>query len=261
MSAGERPGERRPGGGPGEEGPLSFEPDPWAHRADPDLEDLAGGEPKPDVPPPARPTGSRYGWIVGVLAVLIIGYITLNTLRTEGLSTRGLEPGRPLPPFAVPLALSDLEGDANIAREQGGGQAGKVPACEVRGSRILNICALEEKGPVVLAFFATRGGGECVRQLDRMERARRRFPAVGFAAVAIRGDRGDVRRLVRDHGWSFPVGFDRDGLVSTIYEIRACPTTTFATKGGIVSFTHIGKLDDAGLGRAVARLERRSRAQ
>src|SRR5206468_1311595 len=33
-------------------------------------------------PPPARPPGaSRYGWLVGVLVVVILTYILINTLR------------------------------------------------------------------------------------------------------------------------------------------------------------------------------------
>jgi hypothetical protein len=135
---------------------------------------------------------SRYGWFVGVVGVLLISLITLNTFRSEGPGSRGITTGGSAPPFAAPLALSDLEGDVNVATKAGSGDAGAVPACSVRGPDVLNLCALYERGPVVLAFFATRGE-DCVTQLDLLDDVAARHPKVAFAAVSIRGDRGDLR--------------------------------------------------------------------
>jgi hypothetical protein len=191
----------------------------------------------PPAPPPARPGGrSRYGWVVGVAIVLALAYITLNTLRTEGPGSTGLAPGERLPPFAMPLADSRLEGDANVATRPGSGPEGSRPACEVRGPEILNSCELAERGPVVLAFFGTRSK-LCEDQIDVLERVRRRFPDVGFAAVAIRGDRDDLRRVMRKRGWGLPVGYDHDGAVANTYAVAVCPTITFAFRGGEVQDT------------------------
>ena len=124
--------------------------------------------------PPRPPAGtSRYTWIVGVLVVLGLAYITLNTLGTEKPGSRGVPNGSKLPPFAVPIATSKLKGDAQVDPSK---------ACKVRGSDVLNSCQLAERGPVVLAFFATRSK-RCEQQVDVIERVRRRFPDVGFAAV------------------------------------------------------------------------------
>jgi hypothetical protein len=109
----------------------------------------------------------------------------------------------------------------------------------VRGRQILNVCELAERGPVVLAFIATRGG-RCERAFDRMEEIRGSFPGVQFAGVAIRGARKDLRALVRRHGWRFPVGYDRDGVLANVYGVAVCPQVTFASAGGIVDSTAIG---------------------
>ena len=97
------------------------------------------GDDRPPAPPPAKPEPqpprgrSTVTWIVGVAVVIAFAYITLNTIRTEAPGSRGLDPGDRLPPFAAPLALSSLDGDANLATKPGqGGQGGK-PACQVRG--------------------------------------------------------------------------------------------------------------------------------
>ena len=39
----------------------------------------------------------RSGWVVGLLGVLALAYITLNTLRTEGVGSRGPAVGEPTP--------------------------------------------------------------------------------------------------------------------------------------------------------------------
>ncbi len=181
--------------------------------------------------------------IVGVLALAAIAYISLNTLRTEGPGSRGVPAGDELPAFAVPLALSDLEGDANVSDR----------ACEVRGPRVLNVCELAEQGPVVLAFFA-EPSERCDDQVDVIDRVRERFPDVRFAAVAIRGDRDDLRRRVRERGWELPVGHDRDGAVANAYAVAICPMITFAAEGGEVVDTAFGGLDERALAARVEQI-------
>ncbi len=73
-----------------------------------------------------------------------------------------------------------------------------------------------------------------------MQAVAQRFPQVGFAAVAIRGDRNDLRKLVHQHGWRFPVAQDRDGAVANVYGVAICPTVVFAARGGVVRATTLG---------------------
>jgi AhpC/TSA family len=185
----------------------------------------------------------RPGVLVGVLAVAAIAYISINSLRTEGPGSRGVSPGSELPAFAVPLALSRLDGDANVS--------GK--ACDVRGPDVLNVCELAERGPVVLAFFA-EPSEKCDDQIDLVDRLRSRFPDVQFAAVAIRGDRDDLRQRVRERGWELPVGYDHDGAVANAYAVAICPTITLAARGGRVSRTLLGVQDERALVAAVRAL-------
>ena len=187
------------------------------------------------------------GWLVGVVGVVVLAYITLNSLRTEGLDPRGLERGTKLPPFAMPLATSAKGGDANVATRPDSGPEGKVPACTLRGPEILNICELEERGPVVLAFVVTRSG-DCARQVDVLDRVAARVPDVAFAAVAVREDRNRLRRLIGERGWRVPVGYDHDGAVANLYGLGVvCPLFTFAGGDGRVAGTEVGFLDEAAL--------------
>jgi len=212
--------------------------------------------------PPARLTGaSRYGWFIGVLAVLVLGYITLNTLRTPGPGSQGLRPGSRMAPFAAPLVLSGLDGDANVATRVHSGRAGDIPACSVHRPDALNSCTLQARGPVVLGFFFTRGA-DCSASLDAMQRLSASNPGVQFAAVVVRGDRDEARKIVRRHGWRFPIAFDRDGQVANLYGVAGCPEVVLAYPGGVVRGTVVGRdRAEHRLDRHVAGLVAASRAR
>jgi peroxiredoxin len=233
-----------------DEGPLSFDDEeaPRQRRGE-----EAAGPAGADVPPPARPPTRRYGWIVGVIGLLLIAYVTLNTIRTQ--SREAPQEGKQLPAFATPLALSSLTGDANVARHAGSGASGKRPACEVRGDNVFNVCDLAARSPLVLAFFITQGGAECRRQLDVIQRVQPRFPGVRFAAVAVRGNRSELRTLIRRRGWTFPIGYDRDGAVANLYGVAVCPTIVFTYPRRLTMVTDFGYLGEAKLAERVRALE------
>ncbi len=178
--------------------------------------------------PPPR----RYGRYVGVLGLLILVLIAINTALTKPNGVTGIPPGQRLAPFAVPLALGNLNGDADVATHANQGTAGLVPACAERGARILNVCQLYEQGPVVLALFVD--GASCPAILSDMQALVPSFPGVRFAAVEIKGDRGQLRRLVRSRGLTLPVGIDSDGVLAALYKVVSCPQVSFAYPGGVV---------------------------
>ena len=59
--------------------------------------------------------------LVGACFALLV-VVGLNTLRTNGVSSRGPAAGTQIPPFAAPLVLSRVEGDVNLARKAGPGR-------------------------------------------------------------------------------------------------------------------------------------------
>ena len=235
-------------------GPLDFEPD--GDEAPPPA--AAPTPPGPPVAKPRPPWASRWGWVVGALVLLAIVLFTLNTFGGDEGGAKGLKPGTPIPPFAAPLATSDLEGDVNVATKPDSGSAGARPACAVRGPDVVNSCQLVERGPLVLAFLATRGG-DCTDTLDDLQRVHERHPQLQIAAIAIRGDRGDLRRLIAEHGWTFPVGYDHDGVLAGLYGVAVCPHLAFVYPDGTVRGTVLGREPAAELDARVRRLLAASR--
>jgi hypothetical protein len=204
--------------------------------------------------------GRRYGRYVGMLGVLILVLITINTVLTKPNGATGIQPGRPLAPFAVPLVRGDVNGESDVATRPDEGAAGNVPACKERGKGILNICELYERGPVVLALFVN--SGSCPRVLSDLQALAPSFPGVRFAGVAIKQERGQLQKLIRARSLSIPIGFDKDGALAALYKLASCPQVNFAYPGGIVqSKALLGRPAPATLRARVSELVAASRAR
>jgi hypothetical protein len=206
----------------------------------------------------------RYSIIVGLLFAAVIVVATVNTIEGGGGGgTLGLDqlPARwPLPEFAVPAGASELEGDANVAQDNCETaeipcpeDAQRTPACRIGSADAIRICDLFSR-PLVISFWFTKGDG-CVAQQDVVERAYRRYRGrVGFLSLDIRDDRQTLRDLIRRHGWTLPVGYDRDGAVAGLYGVGGCPTVAYVYPGGTLQGASIGDLTLAQLSDKVGRL-------
>jgi hypothetical protein len=196
----------------------------------------------------------RGGVLLAVFIVALLGWVTLNTVRSDSPGSRGLPAGTALPAFAMPLSGSACRGrcDANIATKAGQGAAGAEPACRVRGRQVLTSCALAAHAPAVLAFvFAPVRA--CRDELDVLGGAAQRHPGVRFAAVAVRADGAKARALAADHP-GVPLAYDHDGAVANEYAVVLCPTITFVRRDGRVAGSTVGPLDAAGVERWLARI-------
>jgi hypothetical protein len=206
----------------------------------------------------------RYSIVVGLLFLAVIVVATVHTINGgNGGSTLGLDrlpPRWPLPEFAVPAGAGSLEGDANVAQDDCETSAlpcpedsRRVPACRIDTAGALRVCDLFDR-PLVISFWFTKGGS-CADQQDVVERAYQRYRGrVDFLSLDIRDDRDTVRELIRQHGWTMPVGYDRDGAVASLYGIGLCPTFAYVYPGGTLQAASIGELGFAGLSRRVDRL-------
>jgi hypothetical protein len=206
----------------------------------------------------------RYSVVVGLIFIALIVVVSIQTLGGgDGEGTLGLdrqEPRWPLPEFAVPAATSQLEGDANVAQDDCESSAVPCPesarrrsACQLRTPGAIRICDFFER-PLVISFWFAKGDN-CVVQQDVVEEVSRRYRGqVGFLSIDIRDDRDEVRERVRAHGWTMPVGFDRDGAVAGLYRVGGCPTFAYVYPGGTLQSASIGELTEAELGERVERL-------
>lgn len=190
----------------------------------------------------------NYMLVVGVAMAIVILIAFVNMLRTSESGTVGIGDvglGKKVAPFAVPLALSDLDGDANIDPDQ---------ACSVEGDDVLRICDYFRR-PLVMSFWFTKGASSCIDQQDVFDQVAREYRRrAGFVSINVRDDRDRVRALIQEHGWKVPVGYDRDGAVSNEYRVGGCPTFLFIRPGGVLESAEIGSTDTEKLGAQVRSL-------
>ena len=131
----------------------------------------------PQKPPPAPrlPAGaSRYGWFVGVVAVpahrLHLGE---HACARAASPPRGLRRGSALPQFAAPTATGPVpDGDVNVARKAGQGDAGSRAACTVRGIGVAQPCDLVRDSPAARSRSSPTRGAQCTGEIDALARAR-----------------------------------------------------------------------------------------
>ena len=220
-------------------GPLGFDPGPAQ-------DDARRRAPAPAPAPAGGVSGHRYAWLLGIAAILVVAGLSIRAAQLDAPRATGVPAGERLPPFAVVLAGSDVECDdadpcdANVAGSaRANDEAGRRPACEVRGPTILNVCQLSERGPLVLALAASRSTS-CRDAGDRLEALARRHRGLQVALVAIGGDLQELRGSVRERGWRFPVGWDRDGILAGVYGVVACPYVTVVRWRGRVQGTLVG---------------------
>lgn len=244
-------GEERPPTAGKERPPTAGEKLADLDRTDPDL-------PKRQPPPRRLEPGRSYMWVVGVAGVIAIAVVAINSLGNSGRGIQGPVPGQPLPRFAAPSAAGDLEGDPNVKQDKDDdGAPNDTPACEVREPGALRSCDYTSK-PLVITFIVP-GAKDCEGYLDRIQRVKARYPGVNFLAVVSGAKEDRVKRVVADHGWTFPVAIDRNLAVFNTYRISLCATSVFAYRGGTVRTSKVEaqRYTDAELNAAIRATVRR----
>jgi hypothetical protein len=212
----------------------------------------------------------RYSLLVGLIFLAVIVVATVSTIEGGGGgSTLGLDPYParwPLPEFAVPAGAGQLEGDANVAQDDCESaqlpcpaDARRAPACQIQTPGAIRVCDLFDR-PLVISFWFSKGDG-CAEQQDVVEEVYGRYrERVGFLSLDIRDDRDTLEELISQHGWTMPVGYDRDGAVGGLYGVGGCPTFAYVYPGGTLQSAGIGELTVAQLSDRVDRLLAATRA-
>jgi peroxiredoxin len=222
-----------PGGAGGDDEDSGGHPDEPRHRLDPDRAAAAARRRAPTPAPPRIVDTRRYQRLIGLFGLVLVIVVSVSFLTTRGVGTAGIPAGKRLQYFAAPLAVSTLNGDANLN-----------PPCTLdrHDPRALNICLLARRAPLVLAFFVV-GSSVCERELNAMQAVSRELAPgqVQFAAVAVRATHRAAASAVRSHHWTIPVAYDLDGAIGAAYGVEVCPIVELAYRGGVVARRLIGE--------------------
>ena len=205
-------------------------------------------DPRPELRPPPVINTRPYRLVIGLFGVALLIGFTVYELTTRHARSPAAAVGHRLEYFAAPLAASTLNGDANLN-----------PPCSAahHDPRVLNVCLIAQRRPLVLAFFAT-GSKTCEREVSTLQAVAAQLPAgrVATAAVAVGSSHAGTRAAVRSHHWRIPVAYDADGAVGAAYDVQVCPVIELARRGGVVTGVLIGNhwLSKSALARRVRTL-------
>lgn len=102
----------------------------------------------------------------------------------------------------------------------------------------------EQRGrPVIVNLWAS-WCPPCRAEMPALQQVFDDLEPRGLRLIAVNVTRQDSERAARDfaesYGLRFPIGFDFDGEVERLYELRALPTTFFIDAEGVVQRVVIG---------------------
>lgn len=102
------------------------------------------------------------------------------------------------------------------------------------------------KGNVVLLNFWATWCGPCREEMPTIEQLFRDYQRKAFVVVGVAGDKQGktvVEPFVKEHGLSFPVVLDADGVVSQQYRVRGIPTVYLLDRQGRIAGMYVGGAD------------------
>ncbi len=98
------------------------------------------------------------------------------------------------------------------------------------------------RGQVVLINFWATWCAPCRKEMPFLEQIYQRYERLGVTLLGVNVEDGpeEAKAFLKETPVSFPVLFDMDKTVSSLYGVEAMPTTILVDRQGNVRFVHYG---------------------
>jgi peroxiredoxin len=98
------------------------------------------------------------------------------------------------------------------------------------------------KGQVVLINFWASWCGPCRQEMPVLDQLYRKYKTAGFTLLGVNVEpkSGDAMSFLKATPVSFPILFDTQSKVSTLYEVSGMPSTVIVDRKGNIRYVHHG---------------------
>jgi len=143
------------------------------------------------------------------LSILLLG---LAVAAVPALPAAGIAAGAPAAAFSLPAAAGDTVNLADL------------------------------KGQVVLINFWASWCGPCRQEMPILDQLYKKYRAAGFTLLGVNVEpkSGDALSFLKGTPVSFPILFDTQSKVSTLYEVTGMPSTVIVDRKGTIRYIHHG---------------------
>lgn len=141
------------------------------------------------------------------------------------------------------VGSSSLEQEEQIAYQEvlEGDSAPDFTAETADGSTFM---LSEQSGKVVLLNFWATWCGPCVREMPAFEKLYSEYgQEIAILAINCMEDKEAVNQFVSDNGYTFPIAYDMEGMISMKYPSDGIPYTLVIGGDGIVKNIYLGAGD------------------
>jgi len=133
---------------------------------------------------------------------------------------------------AIVAASAAFAGDA-------GGPAPAFTLSQLDGSQG---ALAQYKGQVVMVNFWATWCGPCQQEMPLLDQMYKKYKPAGFTLLGVNVEpkSGDALAFLKATPVSFPILFDTQSKVSTLYEVSGMPSTVIVDRKGNVRYVHHG---------------------
>ncbi|HEY3730249.1 MAG TPA: TlpA disulfide reductase family protein [Steroidobacteraceae bacterium] len=143
---------------------------------------------------------------------LSIAFLAIAAAAAPALPAAGIATGTPAAAFALPAAAGDT------------------------------VSLAELKGQVVLINFWASWCGPCRQEMPILDQLYKKYKTAGFTLLGVNVEpkSADALSFLKGTPVSFPILFDTQSKVSTLYEVTGMPSTVIIDRRGNIRYIHHG---------------------